>query len=71
MDDLDEQVGGRSAPLVDTRLVGKPEKIGAQSDVELIWPDWKFRMENFMACVDFAFVAELAGAGEQEHVLDP
>ena len=67
---LDGPADGRSAPLVDARLVGKPEKIGAQPDIEIRWPDWKFRMANVMACVDFAYVSELAGAGVSEIVLD-
>ena len=56
------------ASLADTRMIEKPGKFAVKHEK---WIDWRFGMENYLACVAPEFQPELdAAAGAAEAVLD-
>ena len=58
-------------PLVDTKLISKPSTFGKK---ETEWKDWRFTLENYLACVDPPrgpnFIDEMTATVNQQAPLD-
>ena len=44
------------SPIIDTKLIDKPSKCPEGKDK---WPEWRFKFENYMACLEPKYTKEL------------